>query len=91
MKNGWFRLGIVAGVLAVVFAGASALADRPGPQDTTRCKDLQYYCTRTCAESPYTGFGLCQEGNGRGSRTSPISVQCCCCTEGWQHRSYIGG
>ncbi len=91
MKNFSIRFGIVVGVLVVIVSGASALADKPGSQDTARCKDLQYYCTRTCEESPYTGFGLCQEGNGQGSQRSPISVQCCCCTEGWQHRSYVGG
>lgn len=104
MRNSWIRLGIVVGVLVVLLGGASTLADQVTwmtvnesegtpiiRRDTTRCKKLQYYCTRTCEESPYTGAGVCQDSNGYGGQTSPISVVCCCCTEGWQHRSYIGG
>ncbi|MBZ5638524.1 MAG: hypothetical protein LAO51_07155 [Acidobacteriia bacterium] len=103
MKNFWIRLGIVVGVLVVLVDGASTLAGQVGSttlsdsdrvgviRDTTKCRKLQYYCVRTCEESPYTGIGLCQEGNGNSGHGSPISVECCCCTPGWEHRSYIGG
>ena len=44
------------------------------------------YCHLTCGETTYGG-GLCQEANGD---VSAITVECCCCTDGWQRRSFIG-
>ena len=104
MKHSWIRLGVVVGVLVVFVVGASTLADQAVSmtaiepdgivivkKDTTRCRKLQDYCTRTCEESTYPGTGMCQEGGGYHGPTSAISVECCCCTPGWEHRSYIGG
>ncbi len=91
MRNLWIRLGIVAGVLVVIVAGVSTLADPPTleDRDTSNCGSLHHdACDRTCEESQYT-HGLCiDKANGS---TSAISVQCCCCTDGWQHRSFMGG
>jgi hypothetical protein len=57
-------------------------------RDTTSCKKLQNYCSTSCESSVYT-IGVCQEGtHGAGSA---ISVECCCCTEGFEHRYFIGG
>ena len=98
MKNAWIRPSLVVGVLLVMAAGAWTLAidinvDAPQiniiKKDTTSCRKLQYYCNHTCEESPYTGVGLCREG--KDGPTSAISVVCCCCTEGSEHRYYIGG
>jgi hypothetical protein len=90
MKNSWIRLSTVAGVLAVIVAGASVLAT-PSliKKDTTKCGHLKnYVCTTTCEDSVHNN-GLCRDD--RDGSTSPISVQCCCCTEGANHRSFIGG
>jgi hypothetical protein len=89
VKNWWMRLGVVAGVLVVFVYAASTLAVNIANKDTLSCKKLQSVCSRSCADSPYTGFGLCQEGTH--GATSPVSVQCCCCTDGWEHRYFIGG
>lgn len=90
MKSSWVRLGTVAGVLAVVLAAASALATPDLiKKDTAKCGQLKHlYCTTTCEDSVYT-HGLCRDD--RTGETSAISVQCCCCTDGANHRSYIGG
>ena len=91
MKNFGIRLGIVAGVLAIIVAGASTLADPPTleDRDTSNCGKLRHYaCDSACGETPYT-HGLCRDK--RDGSTSAITVQCCCCTEGANHRSFIGG
>lgn len=90
MKSLWIRLGLVAGVLAVVLAGASALATPDlGKKDTFKCGQLKSsVCGTSCENSVYTN-GLCRDD--RTGATSAISVQCCCCTEGANHRSFIGG
>jgi hypothetical protein len=90
MRSPWIRLGIVVGVLVVLVAGASALAtpDRI-KKDTVKCGNLkQDACTSTCEGSVYT-HGLCVDD--RTGETSAITVQCCCCTEGANHRPFIGG
>lgn len=90
MKNFWARLGVVAGLFAVVLAGAWALAT-PDPikKDTIKCGRLRnQVCGTSCEGSVYTS-GLCRDD--RDGSTSAISVQCCCCTEGANHRSFIGG
>jgi len=90
MRSSWTRLGIVAGVVAVIIAGASALATPDLiKKDTSKCGHLKNnYCTTTCEDSVYT-IGLCRDD--RDGSTSAVSVQCCCCTEGANHRSFIGG
>ena len=89
MKNFWTRAGLVAGVVLAFGSGAWTPAVDIVKKDTTSCKKLQYYCDRTCEESPYPGTGVCQEG--KNGATSAISVECCCCTEGSEHRYFIGG
>jgi len=90
MQRSWIRLSTVAGVLAVIVAGASALAT-PSliKKDTTKCGWLKSrYCATSCEDSVYT-VGLCRDD--RTGATYAISVECCCCTPGANHRSYIGG
>jgi hypothetical protein len=53
----------------------------------TSCSRARSYCKTSCEDSTYT-IGLCQEANGE---VSAISVECCCCTDGFQRRSFIGG
>jgi hypothetical protein len=90
MKSSWIRLGMLVGVVAVIVAGTSALATPDLiKKDTTKCGNLKNdLCTITCESSVYT-VGLCRDD--RDGSTSAISVQCCCCTEGANHRSFIGG
>ena len=92
MKSFSVRLGIVAGVFVVVAAGASALATPDLiKKDTSKCGSLQnHYCSSptACEDSVYVS-GLCRDD--RDGSTSAISVQCCCCTDGANHRSFIGG
>lgn len=89
MTSTWVRLGFVAGVLATVLAGASALA-KPDlvKKDTFKCGPLKNsVCGTSCEDSVYVN-GLCRDD--RTGATSAVSVQCCC-TEGANHRSFIGG
>lgn len=93
MKSLSIRLGIVTGVLAVIVAGSTSLAK--GPQwfdnkNTTRCSMWlkKNVCTTTCADSVYT-IGECRDD--RDGTTSAISFECCCCTDGAENRSFIGG
>ena len=88
------RLGIVAGVLTVIVASASALATRnPIKDDTRRCtskRRAQIYCTgpTACADSVYT-IGVCRDDDT--GEESPVTIECCCCTDGFEHRTWIGG
>ena len=93
MKSFSIRLGIVTGVLAIIVAGATALAknaDQIIRKDTTQCSRWlrQNVCTTTCADSVYT-HGVCRDDRD-GSETS-ITFECCCCTDGAENRSFIGG
>jgi hypothetical protein len=90
MKLDWIRLGDVAGLLAAIFVGASALATPDLiKKDTSKCGQLKSrVCTTTCENSVYV-IGLCRDD--RDGSTSAISVECCCCTEGSKYRSFIGG
>lgn len=90
MKNFWVRFGIVAGILIVIVAGASALATPDLiKKDTAKCGSLQHdVCGIRCEDSVYT-HGVCVDD--RTGETWAISVQCCCCTDGSNHRSFIGG
>lgn len=84
------RIGIVVAVLGAVVVGVSALATPDLiKKDTSKCGQLKSsVCGTTCEDSVYTN-GLCRDD--RDGTTSAISVQCCCCTEGANHRSFIGG
>ncbi len=90
MKTSWIRLGMVVGVLVVVVAGVSTLATPDLiKKDTVKCGSVQHdACSTTCEASVYT-HGLCVDDKTQ--VTSAISIQCCCCTEGANHRSFIGG
>ncbi len=89
MKSFWIRLVLVVGVLVVIVAGAATLATPDLiKKDTTKCGNLQRYCTISCADSVYT-HGACRDD--KTGVISAISVECCCCTEGANHRSFIGG
>jgi hypothetical protein len=93
MKRFSIRLGIVAGVLAAIVVSALALA-RPDPikRDTKRCRTraAQSYCTSptACQDSVYT-IGVCRDDDT--GAESAVTIQCCCCTDGSDHRSFIGG
>ncbi len=50
------------------------------------CPHFRSYCGTSCEDSTYGG-GLCQGANGE---VSAISIQCCCCTDGFQRRSFVG-
>ena len=99
MNNNWIRAGFVLGVVFVLGAGAWALGvDVVGidqdevniiKKDTISCKKAQNYCTLTCGERPYPGVGVCQDG--KGGPTTPMTIECCCCTDGWEKRYFIGG
>ena len=59
-------------------------------KDTKRCTKLHDGCTPTsCEDSTYNGFGVCREG--RDGPGSAITIQCCCCTDGFENRYWIGG
>jgi hypothetical protein len=102
MKNLSFRFRVAAAVVFVLLAGALTTADQIVSmsvtdetqtvhiikKDTSSCKKLQSYCSISCEDSTYT-HGVCREGTH--GATSAISVQCCCCTEGFEHRYFIGG
>jgi hypothetical protein len=91
MKSSWIRLLCLAGVLAVIAASAAALAaPDPNRMDTTRCSKWlkKNTCTITCEDSVYT-IGFCRDDTT--GTESPISFPCCCCTEGAEHRSFVGG
>ncbi len=81
---------MVVGVLVVVVAGVSTLATPDLiKKDTVKCGSVQHdACSTTCEASVYT-HGLCVDD--KTNETSAISIQCCCCTEGANHRSFIGG
>lgn len=90
MKKFWLRWATLAAVVASVLVGVTALAD-PDPlkKDSTKCGWLKNrYCATSCEDSVYV-IGLCVDD--RDGTTSAISVECCCCTEGANHRSFIGG
>ena len=90
MKNPWLRAGTFAVALTAILAGASALATPSlERKDTKKCGYLKSrYCATTCEDSVYSN-GLCVDD--RTGQTSAVSVQCCCCTPGANHRSFIGG
>ena len=90
MTSSWLRLGIVVGVLAVACAGAAVLATPDlEKKDTSKCGSLKNrVCGTSCEDSTYV-IGLCRDD--RTGTTSAVSVECCCCTEGANHRSFIGG
>lgn len=81
MQPTWIGGALVAGVLGVVGLGGSAPATPDLiKKDTSKCGSLK--------NSVYT-FGLCRDD--RTGEASAISVQCCCCTEGANQPSFIGG
>ena len=89
MKNTWIRIGVVLGVLGVVVVGSAALADPDLiKKDTSKCGSLKDLCTISCADSVYSN-GVCRDD--KTGEESFISVQCCCCTDGSNQRSFIGG
>ena len=102
MKSSWMPARVAAAVVFVLVAGARTTAGEIATlagispdnkniikKDTRSCKKYhEYYCTRTCEESVYT-IGVCREG--KNGPESPISVECCCCTEGFENRYFIGG
>ena len=72
-------------LLLAEFEGAPDLIKK----DTSKCGSLKNdVCFTTCENSVYV-IGLCRDD--RDGSTSAISVQCCCCTDGANHRSFIGG
>lgn len=90
MKNRWIRLCTVAFVLAVMVAGVSALA-KPDliKKDTKKCGGLRHDACRTTCEDSIYSHGACRDD--KTGEVWSITVQCCCCTEGWNKRSFIGG
>lgn len=90
MKNSWIRFGTVVMVLGVLVAGASALATPDLiKKDTMKCGSLkQDACTTSCESSVYS-HGMCVDD--KTGESWAITVECCCCTEGANHRSFIGG
>jgi hypothetical protein len=93
MKRFSVRLGIVSGVLAVIIGGATALAKNPKwviKKDTTQCSQWlkKNVCTTTCEDSVYS-IGSCRDD--RDGSVSPSTFECCCCTDGAENRSFIGG
>lgn len=90
MKNLSFRFGIVLVLVFVMVAGVSALA-KPDliKKDTKKCGGLRHdACRTTCEDSVYF-IGACR--NDKTGETWASTVQCCCCTEGSNRRSFIGG
>ena len=88
MNSFWIRLGIGAGVVAVVVVGASALAaPDPEKKDLFSCGTLRHgdACATTCEDSVYTQ-GLCVDKKNHVVEFK--TVQCCCCTEFWKNHSY---
>jgi hypothetical protein len=92
MKIFSIRLGIVAGVLVVMVASALALANPHTRKDTRTCKSkrAQIYCTgpTACEDSVYT-IGVCTDDQT--GAESAVTIECCCCTDGADQRSWTGG
>lgn len=90
MIRSWLRLGTLTVALAAILVGASALAIPDlEKKDTKKCGYLKSrYCGTRCEDSVYT-IGLCRDD--KTGETFAISVECCCCTEGANHRSFTGG
>jgi len=93
MKSFSIRLGIITVVLAAIVAGATALAKNANwveKANTTQCSKWlrKNVCTTTCEESVYS-IGACRDDT-TGSE-SGITFECCCCTDGAENRSWIGG
>jgi len=93
MKTFSIRLVVVVGVFAALITGATALAK--GTQwiirkDTTQCSKWlnKNVCTTTCEESVYT-HGVCRDDST--GAESAVTFECCCCTDGAETRSFIGG
>jgi len=89
MRSSWKRLGMAVGMLAVVGSGIWTLAGVIPPEDVFPCKKARRHCGTKCEDSTYNGVGLCREGTD--GPTSAISIECCCCTSGFQNRYFIGG
>jgi hypothetical protein len=83
----------LAGVAAAVVAGVLAMTRTPAdprPKDQIPCKKEQHVCSTSCADSTYTGFGECLDGKN-GNPIPNTSIECCCCTEGYEKRYWYGG
>jgi hypothetical protein len=99
-SRGRVAAAVVFVVLAVSWTGAEDVLltssqevdvriPDPIKKDTRRCKKEQDVCYVSCEDSTYNGFGVCREG--KNGPETPMSIQCCCCTEGFENRYWIGG
>ena len=83
------RIAVSAAVLAAAILSAIAVSQTAAhpPRDFTPCQKLQSVCDTTCADSTYHGVGLCREG--KDGPEVQISIECCCCTDGYKKRVWI--
>ena len=90
MRSSWKRMGLAVGLLAVLGNGVWTLAGIP-PEDVFSCKKIRNRaCGQPkCGERPYPNVGACREGLD--GPLQFITVECCCCTPGFQTRYFIGG
>ena len=90
MRSSWKRMGLATGLLAVLSSGFWTLAGAL-PEDVFPCKKVRNRaCGQPkCGERPYPGVGACREGLD--GPQQPLTIECCCCTPGFQDRYFIGG
>lgn len=90
LNGGPRRIAVLMPVLvaAIVFSAIAALQTQAHPpRDFTPCQKLQSVCSTSCADSTYHGVGLCRDG--KDGAEVPISIECCCCTDGYNKRVWI--
>jgi len=87
MNISWKRVGIVAGVVVVLVAGAPSYGDRPFKPSVTKCSPGGCGPENVCGqinEVPKT-CGESKDGPFFGATYS-----CCCCTEDSHGRWFFG-
>jgi hypothetical protein len=90
MKQTWIRLSIGAGVLGVTLASTLALATPDLiKKDTSKCSSLKNRVCGSSCEGSVHNYGICLDDQT--GQTLDLSIECCCCTDGANHRSWIGG
>ncbi len=79
--------GLVAGIVLSAIAVSRTQAGPTPHKDYIKCQKLQNVCSTSCADSTYNGVGVCRDQQ-TGSEVV-ISIECCCCADGYQNRVWI--
>ena len=89
MKISWKRLGVLAGVLAVLVASQPSIGDPPFKQSVVKCNPNGSQChdRPPCGQENETPK-LCGETKDGPFFSSTFT--CCCCTEESRGRYFFG-